>query len=166
LLSSLFKFFLSPLQLTQTNNSHNQFFYQIFNSAILPSITLSHARVQMATAPAELEVLPQTERQDSQHSMVATNGDHKEASQENTEFDPAPEGGTRAWLVAGGGAAIFFCTLGFANSFGAFEEYYLTHQLLGYSPSRVAWIGSLQSFLQFFAGMFGGPLFDRYGGKV
>lgn len=78
----------------------------------------------------------------------------------------APEGGTRAWLVAGGAASIFFCTLGFANSFGTFEEYYITHQLQGASASKISWIGSLGSFLPFFAGMVAGPLFDRYGEKV
>ena len=62
--------------------------------------------------------------------------------------------------------AIFFCTLGFANSFGTFEEYYLTHQMQGESASKISWIGSLASFLQFFAGMVGGPLFDRFGAKV
>jgi hypothetical protein len=120
----------------------------------------------MSTHPAELEA--QAERKDSNvdNSINDTNRDYKNDSQDKDEFGPAPEGGARAWLVAGGGAAIFFCTLGFANSFGAFEEYYLTHQLQGDSPSKVAWIGSLQSFLQFFTGMFGGPLFDRYGAKV
>lgn len=81
-------------------------------------------------------------------------------------YSDAPEGGTRAWLVAGGSAAILFCTLGFANSFGTFEEYYMTHQLREESASKISWIGSLASFLQFFAGMVGGPMFDRYGEKV
>lgn len=79
---------------------------------------------------------------------------------------PAPEGGRRAWIVAAGGGAIFFSTLGFANSFGTFEEYYLRHQLKGWSASDISWIGSLAIFLQFFAGMLSGPLFDRYGEKV
>ncbi|KAF2276997.1 putative MFS monocarboxylate transporter [Westerdykella ornata] len=82
------------------------------------------------------------------------------------EFVPAPEGGTRAWIVAAGGGAIFFSTLGFANSFGTFEEYYLSHQLKDWSASDISWIGSLAIFLQFFAGMLSGPLFDRYGEKV
>lgn len=80
--------------------------------------------------------------------------------------NPAPDGGIRAWFVAGGAASIFLCTLGLANSFGTFEQYYLSHQLKGDSASKVAWTGSLQSFLQFFAGMLGGPLFDRYGSMV
>jgi hypothetical protein len=82
------------------------------------------------------------------------------------EFGPAPEGGSRAWIVAAGGGAIFFSTLGFANSFGTFEEYYLSHQLKDWSASDISWIGSLAIFLQFFAGMLSGPLFDRYGEKV
>lgn len=82
------------------------------------------------------------------------------------DFGPAPEGGPRAWVVAGGGSAIFFSTLGFANSFGTFEEYYLRHQLKDWSASGISWIGSLGIFLQFFAGMLSGPLFDRYGEKV
>ncbi|EXJ91014.1 hypothetical protein A1O1_04121 [Capronia coronata CBS 617.96] len=82
------------------------------------------------------------------------------------DFGPAPDGGATAWLVALGGGCLFFCCLGFSNSFGTFEQYYLTHQLRGYSPDTVAWIGSLSAFLQFAAGMVGGPLFDRFGAKV
>lgn len=90
-----------------------------------------------------------------------------EAECENEKaISDAPEGGVRAWLAAGGAAAIFFSTLGFSNSFGTFEEYYITHQLQGESPSKISWIGSLGSFLPFFCGMVAGPMFDRYGEKV
>jgi hypothetical protein len=80
--------------------------------------------------------------------------------------EAAPDGGARAWLVAAGGSSIFFACLGFSNAFGAFEEYYLTHQLSGQSPGKISWIGSLSAFLRFAAGMVGGPLFDRFGAKV
>ncbi|KAF2137398.1 uncharacterized protein K452DRAFT_341141 [Aplosporella prunicola CBS 121167] len=80
--------------------------------------------------------------------------------------DPAPDGGARAWLVAAGAASVFFCCLGFANSFGTLQAYYLTHQLRGESADAVAWIGSLGAFLQFAAGLVGGPLFDRWGTQV
>lgn len=82
---------------------------------------------------------------------------------EFSEFGEAPDGGLQAWLVAAGGAAIFFCCLGFSNSFGTFEQYYLTHQLQHEPPDNIAWIGSLSLFLQFAAGAFGGPLFDLFG---
>ncbi len=94
------------------------------------------------------------------HETNAADGPHPET------FGPAPDGGLKAWLVATGGFCIFFCCLGFANSFGAFEEYYLAHQLHGESPDNIAWIGSVSSFLQFAVGMIAGPLFDRHGAKV
>lgn len=110
---------------------------------------------------------------ESQHTPHSGNSNSAEVNtdvesdrEKPTVDNSAPEGGARAWLVAGGGACVFFCTLGFANSFGAFEEYYLSHQMKGESPSKVAWIGSLAMFFQFFAGMLGGPLFDRHGEKV
>ncbi|KAK4448803.1 monocarboxylate permease-like protein [Podospora aff. communis PSN243] len=77
--------------------------------------------------------------------------------------DDFPEGGTRGWLVAAGTAGIMFCTLGYANSFGVFQAYYLQNQLKDHSPDEISWIGSLQVFLVFAVGVLGGPIFDRYG---
>ncbi|KFY40156.1 hypothetical protein V494_03629 [Pseudogymnoascus sp. VKM F-4513 (FW-928)] len=87
-------------------------------------------------------------------------------SSSDSDDEPAPDGGARAWIVAAGGSAILFCCLGFANSFGTFEQYYLTHQLRGHSADKIAWIGSISAYLQFGAGMFGGPMFDRYGSRI
>lgn len=42
----------------------------------------------------------------------------------------------------------------------------MAHQLTDEDPSRIAWIGSIQFYLVFSVGVFGGPLFDRYGAKV
>ncbi|GES60247.1 MFS general substrate transporter [Aspergillus terreus] len=81
----------------------------------------------------------------------------------SNNFEPAPDGGTQSWLVAAGGACVFFSALGFSNSFGVFEEYYLAHQLQGEAANKVAWIGSMATFLQFAIGAIGGPLFDRFG---
>jgi hypothetical protein len=83
-----------------------------------------------------------------------------------TQFGPAPDGGTQAWLNAFAGFCIFFACLGFTSCFGVLQQYYSTHQLKDYSPSAVSWIGSLSNFIQFAGGALGGPLFDRYGVKV
>lgn len=83
-----------------------------------------------------------------------------------SNLDPAPDGGLRAWIVAIGGACIFFCCLGFTNAFGIFQEYYMTHQLRNESADRIAWIGSLAAFIQFAVGAIGGLLFDRFGAWV
>ncbi|KAK1780410.1 major facilitator superfamily domain-containing protein [Copromyces sp. CBS 386.78] len=92
------------------------------------------------------------------------------------DISPAPDGGPRAWLVAAASAFIFFCALGYSNAFGVYEQYHLlsphsplssshTHTA-SMSSSKIAWIGSLQSFLSFFTGLFAGPLFDRYGASA
>ena len=106
------------------------------------------------------------EEKASEPEITTSTSPSKDSSHDEAPLDPAPDGGLRAWLVAAGGATIFFCCLGFSNSFGAFEEFYLTHQLSHESPGRVAWIGSISVFLQFAAGAIGGPLFDRFGAWV
>ncbi|RYP58738.1 hypothetical protein DL769_008825 [Monosporascus sp. CRB-8-3] len=121
----------------------------------------------MAAELALEPVVPRGSLQAEGHgSREFTPTAHEKADPTVDEFGPAPEGGAGAWLVAAGGGAILFSTLGFANSFGTFEQYYLTHQLQDRSSSDISWIGSLAMFLQFFSGMLSGPLFDRYGEKV
>jgi hypothetical protein len=72
-----------------------------------------------------------------------------------------PDGGRRAWIMVFGAwyglticslanfnRWISFCTFGFVNSFGIFEDYYSTHQLANSTPSDIAWIGSFQVLRQ------------------
>lgn len=77
-----------------------------------------------------------------------------------------PEGGTKAWLVVLGCWCTSFASFGYVNSFGVYETYYLQTFLKGYSPSTVAWIGSIQAFTQFSATLISGPVTDRYGAMV
>jgi MFS family permease len=121
--------------------------------SVRPAPTCEHLHDSASAAPSD--------KPDEPSPLKSGKLEHEE-----THLDTAPDGGARAWLVAAGGSAIFFCCLGFSNSFGTFEEYYLSHQLQDKSPSDIAWIGSLSSFLQFAAGMVGGPLFDFFGSWV
>ncbi|KAK3990677.1 riboflavin transporter MCH5 [Cladorrhinum sp. PSN332] len=82
------------------------------------------------------------------------------------DFGPAPDGGTRAWLVAAGAGFAFFSTLGLMNSFGVFQAYYQENQLKNETPDKIAWIGSIAACLQFILGGLTGPIFDRIGVKV
>lgn len=120
------------------------------------------SQVQPVSLPAEEQV----EAHDS--GELGKRENHANTNNDTNEdgFSKAPDGGLKAWLVAGGSFCIFFCCLGFSNSFGVLADYYIQHQLRGESASKIAWIGSLSAFLQFFSGMVGGPLFDRYGAKV
>ena len=108
------------------------------------------------------------EPQQDEKNISTDAADQSEAKTtlDTPEYGPAPDGGLRAWLVAVGAGCVFFGTLGFSNSFGVFQEYYLTHQLSSYSPDDIAWIGSLSVLLLFAGGALGGPMFGRYGAWV
>ncbi|KAJ5782241.1 hypothetical protein N7457_004015 [Penicillium paradoxum] len=77
-----------------------------------------------------------------------------------------PDGGARAWSVAASAAGLMFCSFGYINAFGVYQEYYQYHQLANRTPDEISWLGSLQVFFLFAATLIGGPLFDRYGSKV
>jgi len=77
----------------------------------------------------------------------------------------APDGGLAAWLVIAGAFSVNVCTLGYLNTFGIYEAYYAATFLSHKTPSQIAWIGSLQLFFLFFAGVVAGPLFDLYGAR-
>lgn len=64
---------------------------------------------------------------------------------------------------------VFFCEVPscmLTKTRSVYQEYYESHQLSSYSPSSIAWIGSLQSFFLFAGAAVTGPLFDRIGAKV
>ena len=50
----------------------------------------------------------------------------------------------------------------FVSLISIYEIYYQENYLLGYSSSTFAWIGSIQTFMQFSATLLGGPLTDRW----
>lgn len=87
-------------------------------------------------------------------------------SDDEVKLEAAPDGGSKAWLVAVGAGSACFCALGFTNSFGVFQQYYTTHQLQDEPVDKVSWIGSLSTYMQFFTGLIAGPLFDRHGAWV
>ncbi|CAG8942994.1 unnamed protein product [Penicillium salamii] len=109
---------------------------------------------------------PDSERSTTEKFIDDTTPPIEATSDKVNSLEKAPDGGLRAWLTTAGTAFTFFAALGFANSFGVFQEYYLSHQLKGQPADKVAWIGSLSTFLQLAAGAVGGPLFDRYGAWV
>ncbi|KAF2173881.1 hypothetical protein M409DRAFT_62108 [Zasmidium cellare ATCC 36951] len=62
-----------------------------------------------------------------------------------------------------GGFCTLFCSFGWINAIAVFQNYYQTHQLAEYSPSTIAWIPSLETFMNFFLGPVVGAILDRYG---
>jgi len=74
-----------------------------------------------------------------------------------------PDGGLEAWLVVLGGWCCLFCSFGWINCIGIFQEYYQEVLLSTYSSSTVSWIVSLELFMMFFGGPIFGKVFDNYG---
>jgi len=56
-----------------------------------------------------------------------------------------------------------FCSFGWINCVGFFQQYYQENQLKLYSPSSISWIISLETFFMFFGGPLVGIAYDRYG---
>ena len=92
----------------------------------------------------------------------------------DTSFEEEPEelhnedkeGGVEAWLTVAGSALVYFASFGFINSFGFFQNYYQSHLLSDYAPSKIAFIGTLQITLMYIMGPLAGALFDALGLKV
>jgi MFS family permease len=76
---------------------------------------------------------------------------------------PDPPDGGVAWLVVLGAWCASFCSFGWINSVGAFQEYYQNELLPNYSPSTISWIPSLQIFFMMAMGPIVGKIYDSYG---
>ena len=79
------------------------------------------------------------------------------------DVDAAPDGGLAAWLVVLGGFCVSFCSFGWLNSIGVFQDYYQRGPLSSYSSSTISWIPSLQIFFMMAMGPIVGSIYDRYG---
>ncbi|KAJ3555533.1 hypothetical protein NP233_g12186 [Leucocoprinus birnbaumii] len=71
------------------------------------------------------------------------------------------EGGLRAWGVVFGAFLTQFCSYGYLNSFGVYQDYYTREYMTAYSPSTISWIGSINGWLIISTGLVGGRLYDK-----
>lgn len=82
----------------------------------------------------------------------------------NGQLDPNltfPEGGRRAWTVVLGVWIAQFCTFGYTNAYGVYNDFYVREYLAkNYTSSQISWIGSVQLFLVMSVGLFVGRAFD------
>ncbi|KAK9378118.1 major facilitator superfamily domain-containing protein [Kockiozyma suomiensis] len=77
-----------------------------------------------------------------------------------------PDEGKKAWLCVVGSFCGIFVSFGYINVIGVFNEYYMANQLSDYSPSTVAWISSIETFILIFPGFIIGRLYDLYGPRM
>ncbi|KAG9127643.1 hypothetical protein FRC07_011229, partial [Ceratobasidium sp. 392] len=82
-------------------------------------------------------------------------------SEKVVQAPPAPpDGGVVAWTTVAGAWLVLFCTFGYVNAFGVFEDYYSREYMTNQTSSNIAWVGSTQLCLQFAMGLVSGKLFD------
>ena len=74
-----------------------------------------------------------------------------------------PDGGFVAWLAVFGGWLELFCSFGWINCIGVFQEYYQETLLPQYTSSTISWITSMEVFMMFLGGPVFGKAFDNYG---
>ncbi|OGM47169.1 MFS monocarboxylate transporter [Aspergillus bombycis] len=72
-----------------------------------------------------------------------------------------PNGGLAAWSGVFASFLLFITTWGFSTTLSAFQSYYQSDLLSTSSPSRIAWVGTIQAFFLISTGVITGPLFDR-----
>ncbi|EME85183.1 uncharacterized protein MYCFIDRAFT_46639 [Pseudocercospora fijiensis CIRAD86] len=72
----------------------------------------------------------------------------------------------RSILALAGSALAYFCTVGFLNAYGVFQQYYTAHYLPTYSNFQISWIGSFSTFMLFGAAAPAGMIADRFGPTI
>lgn len=72
----------------------------------------------------------------------------------------------RAGLAVLGATMALFCTVGYMNAFGVFQQYYKTGMLKDQSDSDISWIGSVTIFFLYALAPLSGLLVDRIGPTV
>jgi hypothetical protein len=108
----------------------------------------------MSSFTGEQAALSHSESKDADgdrvESPIPEDLEKKPAAPVNPWSDPSqfPDGGAQAWLTVSGAAACLFCSFGWINCVGIFQDYYQTHQLSNYSTSTVSWIPALQGKIQ------------------
>ncbi|KAJ4259560.1 hypothetical protein NW762_007489 [Fusarium torreyae] len=119
-----------------------------------------HDSENLAELPGSLSG-SETERPQDANPEAALDQQASDAARAHD--DGPPDGGTAAWMVVLGAWCCSFCSPGWINSMGSFQEYYQREPLKDYSSSDIAWIPSLEIFFLFGLGPIVGIIFDRYG---
>ncbi|THU98444.1 MFS general substrate transporter [Dendrothele bispora CBS 962.96] len=70
------------------------------------------------------------------------------------------DGDFHSWLTAAGAFIVVFCSSGYVNSFGVYEDFYVREYLNDHSSSKIGWIGGTQTFCLFSMGIFSGYAID------
>ncbi|KAI9041901.1 MCT family MFS transporter [Aspergillus affinis] len=89
-------------------------------------------------------------------------GSQVTASDQSPTPETAPDKPT-GWTVTAGAFSCVFCSFGWINCIGIFQDYYQAYQLRSYSSSTISWIASLELFIISIKGPIVGRFYDKYG---
>ncbi|RDW59829.1 hypothetical protein BP6252_12916 [Coleophoma cylindrospora] len=106
----------------------------------------------------DLEKTRDSQQRERELELHKRGRERVDCTQEESELEAPPDGGTTAWLQVLMGHLMNVNCWGYINSYGIFQAYYTTH--LGLASSTVSWIGSAQSFLLYFIGIYSGRALD------
>lgn len=107
--------------------------------------------------------LPSYDRRPCDESAAIHQGSLRPQASPPVSVVPPPDVGIRPWLQVIAGFFLMFNAWGTIFSFGAFQTYYTSSSSmeLSQSPSAIAWIGSVQTFLLLSGGAMSGVFFDK-----
>ncbi|KAH8697945.1 hypothetical protein BGW36DRAFT_461819 [Talaromyces proteolyticus] len=88
------------------------------------------------------------------------------SQQQHGRPDASTEGSLDAWLAIAGSFLVYFASFGIINSFGFFQDFYLSIFLRDYAASEIALIGTMQLALMYLTGPVVASLFDAHGIKL
>ncbi|KUI56393.1 Riboflavin transporter MCH5 [Cytospora mali] len=125
----------------------------------------SHTNANIFTEPEDVAEADIEEA--AKEAAEKKDGPHAGHPPPGSGFHPSdfPDGGLQAWLVVFGSWCGLFCTFGFINCIGVFQEYYERGPLSEYSSSTVSWITSMEVWGLIFFGLIFGRLFDMFGAR-
>ncbi|KAL3424969.1 MFS monocarboxylate [Phlyctema vagabunda] len=90
-------------------------------------------------------------------SDQTVNGTEAMATSRKSEFTQ------KANFALLGAFLVMFCSVGYINAFGVFQEYYLETMLSDHSASSISWLGTFNIFCLFGGTLISGFLNDKYG---
>ncbi|KAH8424852.1 uncharacterized protein LDX57_002596 [Aspergillus melleus] len=100
----------------------------------------------------------QSEKEDEERSQLPSPSTPTEQTPSAATTLPPPDGGLEAWIQVLCMHFTFFNSWGVNNSFSIFQQLYTS--TLPESASNISWIGSVQTSLLFFTGVFAGRATD------